>query len=149
MKHSLLIIEFIKKVEGFESLAYRPFKSDKLTIGYGFTYVFGKPVIEYQSITEVIANQVLENLLCKIDEQLNKSLNAAISQNEYDAVVSLVYNVGAFKFLNSNTGEKFCRGENISAKFPLWVYFKGRVEKGLINRRKQERKIYDNGDYEF
>jgi len=149
MKHSQKIRDFIASVEGFRGTAYKPLANDKWTVGYGFTTLYGVPVKEGDTITQDKALLFLDSLLTNLDSSLNiRKIPDKVTQNQYDAVVSLVYNIGYGNFINSNTGKLFYGGSSISDKFPQWSMSGGIKIQGLLNRRNKEKKIYDTGNYE-
>jgi lysozyme len=140
------IIEFIKKKEGFREKAYKPLKGDTWTIGYGFTRIRGRAVRISDVITKEEADIELDRLL---HEEYAKKLTPKfpIPQREFDAIISLAYNVGVYRLLNSVTWTLFKQGHDISERFTMWTKFDGKVIPGLLNRRKEELKIYKEGVY--
>lgn len=143
------LVRFIAAKEGFKPLAYRPLPGDKLTIGYGSTLIDGKPIIPTQTITEDEAFRILTDEVNSVGRSIcRRSLPANITQVQFDAVVSLVYNIGIKAFSTSATGDLFYRGHDISDRFELYNKFKGKPTVGLTNRRLQEKEIYINGKYE-
>lgn len=148
MKASDKIIAFLKQVEGFRGSAYLPLAGDKWTIGYGFTQVGGSPVQEGDTLSQSDADQILENLVNSFGEHLSvDGLENLITQNQFDAALSLSYNIGLSAFKNSSTGRMFYSGSNISERFLLWNEFEGKPNQGLTNRRIKEKRIYDNSQY--
>lgn len=148
MKVSQDLIDFIKGEEGFRDTAYKPISGDRWTVGYGFTYIAAIPVFEGETITEERAEEILSNLVQNTADQICKSkLPINISQNQFDAVVSLVYNIGIGNWNGSDTQKMFITGNNISDRFILWNKAEGKVVQGLTNRRLKEKAIYDSGDY--
>lgn len=146
MQPSPQLIEFIKKQEGFSPEAYKPLPTDRWTMGYGSTFVDGVAVQEGDSIDEEEANNLLTQSVNTLADKLNP-VPENVTQQEFDAVVSLAYNIGLSSFKHSDTGSLFYSGENIADKFPIWNRSGGRVIQGLVNRREQERAMYENGDY--
>lgn len=148
MKPSEQLVRFIAAKEGFKPVAYRPLPNDRWTVGYGSTYIGGKPVVPSQTISEDEAISALRLELLNIGDNIIKGgLPPSISQSQFDAVVSLVYNIGYSAFRNSDTGRAFYAGHDISDRFKLFNKSGGRVVAGLTNRREQEKNIYLNGTY--
>jgi len=149
MQASQKIVEFIKKAEGFSTVAYRPLPTDVWTLGYGFTYIHGERVKEGDTITKKEADAIILNLISLVAQDTFKNIKPGrnIPQHEFDAVVSLKYNIGSRMFNMAKTGKKFYSGDNISDRFEMWVYSGGNRIEGLVNRRNKERKIYDTGIY--
>ncbi len=148
MKHSRKLLDFVCKKEGFKAEAYKPLAKDKWTVGHGLTYIFGRVVNEKDKITEHASREEVNRFLDKIDISLNKKpIPTSVTQQEYDAVVSLVYNVGFTAFSTSETAKLFYEGKSISHKFPLWNKFNGEINLGLTNRRQKEKELYEKGTY--
>ena len=72
--------------------------------------------------------------------------DAKTNQGQFDAFVSLTFNIGCTRFLGSTAlkchkrGDSACAMQGISA----WKYAGGKVSKGLINRRAAEVKLYES-----
>lgn len=142
------IIEFIGKQEGFRANAYQPIPGDKWTIGYGFTRMDGQPVQKGDTIDKDNALIYLGTVVDNVASLINaKPVPDSVNQNEFDAVVSLVYNIGIGHFTNSNTGVMFYKGEDIADKFEEWAMSQGKVIPGLLARRQKEKEIYVNDNY--
>jgi lysozyme len=139
MKTSQRGIELIKKHEGLRLAAYLC-PAGIPTIGYGHT----KGVKLGQVITETEAEQFLIEDL-KTSEQEIDSHNLRLNQNQFDALVSFVFNVGAGNFRSSTLLRRVKLNPNdndIENQFKRWVYANGRVLPGLIKRRNDETKLY-------
>ncbi len=148
MKPSQQLVDFIKKREGFRSVAYKPLPTDRWTIGYGSTTIRNKPVVEGDVISEVEATLALMDKLSELVLDLSKpGLPLNLSSQQFDAVISLAYNIGASGFRNSDTGRLFYAGHDISNRFSLYNKSGGKVIPGLVARRKDEKNIYTNGVY--
>lgn len=148
MNSSQKLLDHIIQWEKYRSRAYIPMKGDVPTIGFGFTTVDGKKVQLGDTITYEKAMYTLKSKLFAIDHILAiKPIPDTVTQEQYDAVVSLIYNIGMNRFLTSDTSKKFYNGENIANKFDMWTLFKGKPCAGLIKRRASERKLYEEGIY--
>ncbi len=149
MKASQQIKDFIGRMEGCKLEAYKPLSTDRWTIGYGTTYYTETdPVNQGDTIDQSYADSLLSNHIDILASSLSsKIIPDNITQNQFDAVISLIYNIGLSLFLSSPTGQDFYKGYNISAKFPLWDHSDGQTIQGLVIRRAKERQVYDNGNY--
>lgn len=139
MKTSKAGIELIKRHEGLRLAAYLC-PAGVPTIGYGHT----KGVRFGQVITEAEAEQFLIEDL-KTSEQEIDSHNLQLNQNQFDALVSFVFNVGAGNFRSSTLLRRVRFNpddRDIENQFKRWVYANGRVLPGLIKRRNDESKLY-------
>lgn len=139
-------IDLIKQFEGFFKDAYLC-PAGVPTIGWGSTmWADGKKV----KLGEVISMENAEKLL--IWELTNKQhcLNKLnLNQNQFDAICSLVYNIGVGNFMKSTLYKKALLNPNdptIRDEFMKWN--KARVKgvltplKGLTRRREQEANLY-------
>ncbi len=144
-------IELIKSCEAFRS---RPYicESGQLTIGYGFTRLYGRPVKWSDRITRAEADKIL---LETIESHCGFLKGYKISDNQYSAVCSLAYNIGPSAFERSSLKDKLDSGdlEGAVAEFRKWdkVYKGGRLVKckGLSDRRQKEIELYNRTEEEY
>lgn len=139
MKTSQTGINLIKGFEGLELDAYLcPAKV--WTIGYGHT----KGVKQGQRITTNQADELLKEDLEVFENAVNvQSLN--INQNQFDALVSFIYNLGIGAFNRSTLLKKIKENSNdptIAYEFSRWNKANGNVLSGLVKRRKAESTLY-------
>lgn len=131
--------------EGFRETAYIPVKGDVPTIGYGQTYYAdGTRVKLGDRISQQQAQKQLELLMRRdFSDKLASCVKVPLSQNEYDAYVSLAYNIGTNAFCKSTLVKLLNQGEYIKAcqQILRWNKSGGRVLKGLENRRFAEYKL--------
>ena len=147
MQPSNDILGFLKLQESFKDKAYKPLPDDKWTIGFGFTHMLDKPIKEGDVITYQDASQCLMFLAVNVAKQINAAGIPNIPQRQFDAVLSLVYNIGIGNFTPSTTAKMYYAGQNISERFVKWNLFQGKPCQGLTNRRIREKNVYDNGIY--
>lgn len=134
-----LIIEF----EGLRLKAYQC-PGGVWTIGYGHTAGVKPGMV----ITEAQAEEYLKANLIAFERYLN-GLGLALNQNQFDALISFIYNVGTGNFSNSTLLRKVRanpQDNSIMDEFLRWVYSKGRVLPGLQRRRLAEMKLYFSND---
>ena len=134
-----LIIEF----EGLRLKAYQC-PGGVWTIGYGHTAGVKPGMV----ITEAQAAEYLKANLIAFERYLN-GLGLALNQNQFDALISFIYNVGTGNFSNSTLLRKVRanpQDNSIMDEFLRWVYSKGRVLPGLQRRRLAEMKLYFSND---
>lgn len=139
MKTSNKGIDLIKKYEGFRAKAYKC-PAGKWTIGYGHT-------LNVKS-TDVISLDEAEYFLKKdvefAENEVNRH-NLNINQNQFDALVSFVFNLGVGNFTRSTLLRKIKSNPNdptIREEFEKWIYADGKVLNGLVRRRKDEADLY-------
>ncbi|QLG46064.1 lysozyme [Costertonia aggregata] len=147
MRTSNIGIQHIKDWEQLRLKAYKPLPNDRWTIGYGNTfYEDGTPVRENDVITVEEAEKLLRIILAKFENSVNRYVTSNINQSQFDALVSFAYNVGSHNLKRSTLLRVINYDPNdlkeIERQFMRWVRSKGRIIKGLINRRKSEFELY-------
>jgi len=143
MKTSHKGIALIKEFEGLRLKAYKC-PGGVWTIGYGHT----AGVKPGMGISEAQAEEYLMADLIASEKYLN-DLRLAINQNQFDALISFIYNVGTGNFSRSTLLRKVRanpQDNSIMDEFLRWVYSKGRVLPGLQRRRLAEMKLYFSND---
>lgn len=141
MKISEAGIKLICKWEEFRPYAY-VCPAGLWTIGYGHTG--GVKPTDKIDLTqgEAYLRQDLE-----IVERCLNALKLELNQNQYDALCSLIFNIGTGNFLRS-TMLKYLQAkqyDKASAEFLKWRKANGKVLKGLEARRKDEQELFDKG----
>jgi len=139
-------VDFVKSFEGFCSTPYYDLAGVK-TLGYGMT---GSAIEGLSSVTEQQASDMLKDLLnTNYAQPLKNSLDSkgvALTQNEFDALVSMAYNVGIGGLLGSTLYKNVCAGirnvSTITENFCAWCHAGGVVVAGLLRRRKEEAKMF-------
>lgn len=82
---------------------------------------------------------------CKwVDACLDKCVKVKVSQNQFDALASFVYNVGETAFVKSTMLVLLNQGNFTGAanQFDRWVFDNGKRIPGLVNRRSAEKKLF-------
>lgn len=141
MKASETIIKRIKEFEGFSAKPYRD-SAGVLTIGYGTT----KDADKYSSISKIQADLLLRRDLAQFEATLNNYIAARgyeLTQNQFDALVSFLYNVGSIKS-GSNLDAAIRQGKPkvVAANLEKYVYAGGQKLAGLVKRRKYEAYLF-------
>ena len=140
MKTSINGIRLIKQFEGCRLEAYKC-PAGRLTIGYGHT---GSDVKVGMKINQAQATALLIKDVAKFEKIINETVKVKLNQNQFDALVSFVYNVGGTKFKKS-TMLKFINAGHFplaAGQFDLWIKSKGKVLAGLVKRRKAEKELF-------
>lgn len=136
-------IALIKEFEGLRLKAYKC-PGGVWTIGYGHTAGVKPGML----ISKAQAEEYLKADLIAFERYLN-GLGLALNQNQFDALISFIYNVGTGNFSNSTLLRKVRANpqeNSIMDEFLRWVYSKGRVLPGLQRRRLAEMKLYFSND---
>lgn len=133
-------IRFIKQHEGFSATPYSDVAGYS-TIGYGHCI---KPGEKFERISEPQAEALLAEDLAAAEHCILRLVKAALSQNQFDALVSLIFNIGERAFQNSTLLRMINNGDfqGASAQFERWVYAGGKKQPGLISRRKAENILF-------
>ncbi len=140
------LIKLIKEEEGFSAKPYLcPAK--RWTIGYGSTfYEDGTPVKESdRPIDEARALSMLEvHLKRRVHTVIERFVQVQLTDNQYDAITSFIYNVGGGNFQKSTLLRKLNAGDYLGAadEFPKWNKGGGKVLQGLVRRRKKEQDLF-------
>jgi lysozyme len=132
-------IELIKKFEGCVLKAYKC-PAGVWTIGYGHT----SGVKEGQIITETQAEDYLRQDIEKFELTVNNLVNVPLNQNQFDALVSFCYNLGAGNLKSSTLLKLLNKRDYIGAaeQFDRWVYAGGKKLSGLVKRRSAEKELF-------
>lgn len=135
--------DLIKEFEGFRATAYIC-PAGVVTVGYGTTRIQGKAIQLGTTITTDEADMFLEEDLKTFEDSINQNVTIEISQNQFDALVAFVYNVGAGNFNKSTLLKKVNASEFKKAadEFLKWNKAGGKILKGLTNRRTAERELF-------
>lgn len=137
-------VEQVKQHEGYKRTAYL----DAVNI----------PTICYGSTANVVLGRTATPAECtfrlRVDlevaaEGVRSSVKHKLTQEQFDALVSFTYNVGAHNLKTSTLVRKVNAGDcaGAGAEFNRWVYAKGKKLNGLVTRRAQERELWDSGCY--
>ena len=138
----LLITEF----EGFSAKPY--LCSAKIpTIGYGNTYYpDGKRVTMLdKEITRMQAFEMFKFIADKFASTVSKLVKTPLNQNQFNALVSLAYNIGTGNFASSTLLKKVNINHNdktIELEFKKWNKVNKKEVAGLTKRRLYEANIY-------
>ena len=144
MAVSLFGVDLICDFEGKRLVAY----DDGVgvwTIGFGTTiYPNGIRVKKGDTCTLDQAKSYMAHDLKKFEQAVNGAVNIALNQNQFDALVSLTYNIGTGAFNKSTLVKKLNAGDIRGAadQFDVWVNAGGKRMQGLVNRRSKEKLLF-------
>jgi lysozyme len=135
-------INLICSFEGFRSMPYIC-PGGKVTIGYGHV-VHHKETYPYPQIPQDLGRQILAKDVSKFEEQLKSVVKVPLTQNQYDALVSLIFNVGISAFKKSKFLKKLNNKdyEGAATEFDDWVHAGGKRLDGLVKRRRMEKDLF-------
>ena len=115
------------------------------TIGFGTTkYPNGIRVKKGDTCTLDQAKAYMQNDLKSFEQTVNNTVKVPLNQNQFDALVSLAYNIGATAFKKSTLVKRLNEGNYKAAanQFNVWVNAGGKRMQGLVNRRAAERALF-------
>ena len=151
MKTSEKGLDLIKQFEGFKDYVYIC-PAGKQTIGYG--HVIDSKLIALTKAaprrTREKAEQLLKNDVKEVEKAINSSVKVNISQSQFDALVSLIYNWGAYNFNISyglrklNAGDYIGAAEEFFSKERGVVSIKKEFSLGLYRRRQAELALWES-----
>ena len=139
MKTGTKGIDLIKHFEGCELEAYKC-AAGVWTIGYGHI----KGVTSNSVITQEQAEQMLVEELNEYEGYINNMVTTPLSQNQFDALVSWVYNLGGGNLKASTLLKVVNSGEfdGVPAQIMRWNKAGGKVLEGLTRRRQAEADLF-------
>tara|TARA_B100001564_G_scaffold320662_1_gene298780 strand:+ start:876 stop:1301 length:426 start_codon:yes stop_codon:yes gene_type:complete len=139
MKTSLEGINLIKHFEGCELEAYKC-PAGVWTIGYGHI----KGVQEGDVITEQQADDMLVEELEEYENYIHNLVSCPLNQNQFDALVSWVYNLGSSNLQASTLLKVLNAGDyaGVPAQMLRWNKAGGKVLEGLTRRRQAEADLF-------
>lgn len=146
MKVSNKGLELIKEFEGFSSVAYLC-SAKKATIGYGNTFwEDGTPVKIGDQISKERAETLLKHVVDGFSVAVEVDIKIEVTQNQFDALVSLAYNIGLGAFKNSTLLRQLNRGNFVGAsqEFLRWDKSNGKPLPGLTRRREREKLLFES-----
>lgn len=137
-------IKLIKEFEGLRLSAYRC-AAGVLTIGYGHTSAAGEPTVKPgMRITEAEAEAILIRDLKQYEDAVSAAVKRPLTQGQFDACVSLCYNIGAGAFARSTVVRRINAGRmaDVPAAFMMWTKGGGKELPGLVRRRRAEAALW-------
>jgi len=127
--------------EGYRDTAYIPVPGDVATIGFGSTTNSdGSRVALGQRTTPVASLKRLGEHVEVFEDAVRTCAPVPMYQYEFDAYVSLTYNIGANAFCKSTLSKKLIAYdyEGACKEILKWDKFKGKSLPGLTKRRTEE-----------
>lgn len=137
-------LEFIKKEEGFITEAYWDYK--QYSIGYGSgQYIDGTSVKKGDVVTREKASEMLESHIARIIYPIiKKCVKISLTQNQFDALCSFIYNLGNGAFEKSTLLKLLNQNKIVEAslEFDKWVNAGGEKLLSLVRRRRKEKELF-------
>lgn len=125
--------------EGYREQAYTPVPGDVPTIGFGTTQGVkpGDKITPVQAVARALQD------MQRFEGALKECVKVPLAQHEYDAYISLSYNIGGQAFCSSTLVKKLNAGDYDGAcqQILRWDKFKGQQLAGLTKRRQAEYRL--------
>ena len=138
----------IEIVKSFEGISLKPYlcPGSVWTVGHGATRSStGRPIDpDMEPITEDEAEALLLRDLESSEGWVFRLIKTAFTENQFSALTSFTFNVGAGALQRSTLRMKLNRGEyqGVADEFPKWKFANKRILAGLIRRRAAERSLF-------
>lgn len=160
MRASLQLRAYLKRRERFRAKPYLD-SAGKWTIGYGHV-IRAHEKKTLTNLTEDQADALLLADVLPLESYLNgvmRNFKTPLNQHQFDAVLSFAFNAGLGAFDQSTMLNKLriADFEGAAAEFDRWVYITvpapdgngttKRKLRGLVNRRRMDRDIFERGEY--
>lgn len=137
-------LEALKRHEGLRLHAYPDPASggEPWTIGYGRAH----GVTPGQQISADTAEQYLREDLQLVEDTIKETVAAPLTQGQFDALCSLIYNIGEKAWRGSTMLKRLNERQYMQAatEFVRWNKAAGKVMPGLTNRRVLEQKMFES-----
>ena len=129
-----------QQFEGLKLHAYQD-PAGIWTIGYGHT---GPDVHDGLAITAEHASELLRSDVATAVAAVRRLVSIPLTQNQFDALVDFVYNVGAAHFAHSTLLRELNAGDcaAAAAQFVAWTHCGSSVSPGLLRRRQAEQTLF-------
>jgi lysozyme len=136
-------LNLIKSFEKCKLVAFKPTPNDVWTVGWGHT---GHDVDQHTICTQVQADAWLANDVGTAERCISGVVTAELLQTEFDALVSLCYNIGCMHFKDSTLVKLINAGDYDGAaeQFKRWNKQAGQELAGLTVRREAEQKLFED-----
>ena len=153
LRTSEQMIALLKQKEGFRATAYWDYA--QYSIGYGSACTkdeYPNGITEAQA--DILLRQMLQGFETKLDAFLAEN-SLTLTDNQYDALVSLTYNIGAGWMKNSTLANLLRSGtyttNELASAIGIWCHVTTngtpKIHDGLVARRISEINMFLYGDY--
>jgi GH24 family phage-related lysozyme (muramidase) len=147
-------VRLIASFEGFRSDLYND-PAGHCTIGYGHLVHLGncdgsEPADFRKGISRKRARELLRDDAASAEAAVNDGVEVPLGQEQFDALVSFVFNVGTGAFGRSTLLRHLNKGryDDVPKQLDRWVKADGKTLEGLVRRRKEEGELFASGTVE-
>lgn len=146
-KHLEISDNGLKLTTDSEALRLVPYNDERgfATVGWGHLIRRGPVQASDQPITEAQSLEYLKTDMLTAETTVNVLVNPQLNQNQFDAIVDFVFNVGSGNFAKSSVLSGLNAGNFVDAMIGLkrWDEASGVVLAGLILRRSAEIELFN------
>ena len=146
-------LEFIKRHEGVVKNLYND-PANHCTIGVGHLVHKGpcdgsEPESFKDGLTDTEVTDLLRGDVSASADAVTRLVTVPLSQQQFDALVSFVFNLGEGNFGSSTLLSELNKGQydKVPQELKRWVYAGGKIMPGLETRRADEGNLFANGIY--
>lgn len=145
-----IVEEFTKDWEDCRLVAYLC-KGKVWTVGWGSTFINGRPVRQGDTVTQSQADEMHRSDLLNASEHLFRLIPGSKNwkSTQIAALVSFTYNLGPTNLEQSTLRKRILAGEDltkvVSEELPRWNKADGKESEGLIKRRSEEVELFTGG----
>ena len=149
-------LNFIAHHEAFRPRLYND-AAGFATIGYGHLVHRSRVGTNRAAEAPYVAGLTQSQALALLNQDVathvaavNRAVRVPLTQNQFDALVSFSFNVGAGAMARSgliNLVNHHASAQQIQRSFGQWIHAGGHVVQGLVNRRNDEANLFNNGRY--
>ena len=143
MKMSNYGIKFLIGLEGFKVKAYKDTKG-LWTIGVGHLIQPGEHYFLSAVLTDKEVEVMFAKDLEKYETAVNRTIHNDVTQYQFDALVSLCFNIGCNGFRNSTVARVINNGEFNKVADAMMMWNK---PKEILGRRSKEVRLFCTGSY--
>lgn len=138
-------LQLIKRFEGFSSIVYLDV-AGLPTIGFGHLISPHEKHLFKNAINEAQATTLLKQDIAVAENAVIRLTNVPLNNNQFDALVSFTFNLGAGALQRSTLRTKLNKEEYwcVPAEMMRWIYAGGQKIPGLIIRRMAEVELYSS-----
>jgi lysozyme len=151
--------ELIKMVKHHEGVRFKPYRCPALlwTVGVGHVIDPSHIGVKFEDrknlpippgwdriLTSSEVDDILAKDLARFERGVERLCPSGLTQPRFDALVSFSFNVGLGNLQRSTIRMRHNRGDfdGAAEAFMMWTKAGGKVLKGLVLRREDERKVY-------
>lgn len=140
------IVDFLKDFEALETETYLD-QGGKPTICYGHLIKQGE---SFDRMTKEQCSDLFREDISNFEKAVSDYVSVDLTQNQYDALVSLSFNIGTRALKDSTLLRKLNDKDYLGAaeQFEVWNKVNGKTSRGLVKRRAKERDIFTEGVYD-